>query len=170
MGSQFVLHDDEVLDKQSASVFEVEQPPRAAQNGKASLQRLKRPTVDVFIGEDKEIMSLEGFQSPWYKQLLFVVLGICTFGLMFLISKWSLKVRTALRLRHCPLKEASYVRVTVSCSIALTCDEKHWHILWGWQPIGTCACCYFSASQPMAAQKCSCMQQRKYKARHDLHM
>eukprot|EP00879_Flechtneria_rotunda_P018825 GHRR01019759.1.p1 GENE.GHRR01019759.1~~GHRR01019759.1.p1 ORF type:complete len:982 (+),score=342.10 GHRR01019759.1:311-3256(+) len=113
MGSQFVLHDDEVLDKQSASVFEVEQPPRAAQNGKASLQRLKRPTVDVFIGEDKEIMSLEGFQSPWYKQLLFVVLGICTFGLMFLISKWSLKVRTALRLRHCPLKEASYVRVTL---------------------------------------------------------
>lgn len=62
----------------------------------------------------QEIVSFEGFTSPWYKQLLFLVLGVCTFGVLFLVAKWSLRVRTALRLSRCPLKQAKFVRVTVS--------------------------------------------------------
>lgn len=62
----------------------------------------------------QEILSFEGFTSPWYKQLLFLVLGVCTFGVLFLVAKWSLRVRTALRLSRCPLKQAKFVRVTVS--------------------------------------------------------
>ena len=62
----------------------------------------------------QEIASFEGFNSPWYKQLLFVVLGVCTLGVLFLVAKWSVKVRTALRLSKCPLKQAKFVRVTVS--------------------------------------------------------
>jgi hypothetical protein len=73
----------------------------------------------------QEIRSFEGFNSPWYKQLLFVLLGICTFGLLFLVAKWSLRVRTALRLSRCPLKQAKFVRVTVRgphCMMACRVD------------------------------------------------
>jgi hypothetical protein len=73
----------------------------------------------------QEIRSFEGFNSPWYKQLLFVLLGICTFGLLFLVAKWSLRVRTALRLSRCPLKQAKFVRVTVRglWFATLCCDD-----------------------------------------------
>jgi len=66
----------------------------------------------------QDIQSLEGFRSPWYKQLLFFTLGICTLGILFLVCKWSVKVRTALRLSRCPLKVAKFVRVTVSSPVA----------------------------------------------------
>eukprot|EP00775_Hariotina_reticulata_P010483 gene10483-10642_t len=63
--------------------------------------------------ELQDIQSLEGFRSPWYKQLLFFTLGICTCGILFLVCKWSVKVRTALRLSTCSLKVAKFVRVTL---------------------------------------------------------
>lgn len=58
MGSQFVLQEDEELQQavngKSASVFEVEQPSSRGQHIKAGWQRgVRRPTVDVFIEEDK---------------------------------------------------------------------------------------------------------------------
>lgn len=62
----------------------------------------------------QEIDAFEGFVSPWYKQLLFILLGVCSAGLLFLIAKWSVGIRTALRLSRCPLKLAKFVRVTVS--------------------------------------------------------
>lgn len=111
MGSNFVLHDEEL--HPNVQHFEVEQPLTGLKQDKQRLQRLHRPTVDVFAGEDKEILSFEGFTSPWYKQLLFLVLGVCTFGVLFLVAKWSLRVRTALRLSRCPLKQAKFVRVTL---------------------------------------------------------
>jgi hypothetical protein len=49
-----------------------------------------------------------------------VLLGICTFGLLFLVAKWSLRVRTALRLSRCPLKQAKFVRVTVRGLYSIT--------------------------------------------------
>jgi hypothetical protein len=61
----------------------------------------------------REILCFEGYRSPWYKQLLFVVLGVCTGGVLFLVAKWSLTVRTALRLKRCRLADAQFVRTTV---------------------------------------------------------
>eukprot|EP00878_Enallax_costatus_P032379 GHUV01035581.1.p2 GENE.GHUV01035581.1~~GHUV01035581.1.p2 ORF type:complete len:123 (+),score=19.85 GHUV01035581.1:138-506(+) len=113
MGSQFVLHDDEIAPSTIASVFEVEQPSSRAKQSNY-LQRVQRPAADALSGDDKEIASFEGFTSPWYKQLLFIVLGICTFGVLFLVAKWSMKARTALRFSKCPLQQAKFVRVTVS--------------------------------------------------------
>jgi hypothetical protein len=62
----------------------------------------------------QEIRSFEGFYVPWEKQLLFYALGVLSFGLVFLLAKWSPKVHIALNLRRCPLKEATFVRITVS--------------------------------------------------------
>lgn len=62
----------------------------------------------------RDILSFEGFNTPWYKQLLFIALGVCTGGLLFLVAKWSLRVRIALRLRWCRLKDAQFVLTTVS--------------------------------------------------------
>lgn len=73
----------------------------------------------------REILSFEGFRSPWYKQLLFVVLGLCTGGLLFLIAKWSLTVRTVLRLERCMLKDAQYVRTTVRCQHITPQEQFH---------------------------------------------
>lgn len=61
----------------------------------------------------RDVASFEGFCCPWQKQLLFVVAGLCTGGLLWLLAKWSLRVRTLLRLRRCPLRDAQYVRTTV---------------------------------------------------------
>lgn len=72
-----------------------------------------------FIRACRAILCLEGFRSPWYKQLLFAVLGVCTGGLLFLVAKWSLTVRIVLRLKRCSLKEAQYVRTTVGASCRL---------------------------------------------------
>jgi hypothetical protein len=73
---------------------------------RARLQRARR-----------DVASFEGFCSPWYKQLLFVVAGVCTGGLLWLLAKWSLRVRTLLRLARCPLRDAQYVRTTVSAVV-----------------------------------------------------
>lgn len=67
----------------------------------------------------RDILCFEGFRSPWYKQLLFAVLGVCTGGLLFLVAKWSLTVRIVLRLQRCSLKQAQYVRTTVSATWVL---------------------------------------------------
>lgn len=64
----------------------------------------------------RDILRFEGFRSPWYKQLLFAVLGVCTAGVLFLVAKWSLTVRVVLRLKRCRLKDAQYVRTVVSTS------------------------------------------------------
>jgi hypothetical protein len=64
----------------------------------------------------RDILCFQGFRSPWYKQLLFAFLGICTGGLLFLVAKWSLTVRIVLQLKRCRLKEAQYVRTTVGIS------------------------------------------------------
>ncbi|KIZ00480.1 hypothetical protein MNEG_7481 [Monoraphidium neglectum] len=61
----------------------------------------------------QEIRSFEGFYVPWEKQLLFYALGVLSFGLVFLLAKWSPKVHIALNLRRCPLKEATFVRITL---------------------------------------------------------
>lgn len=57
MGSQFVLHDDELAvngtSKHHTSVFEVEQPHAGQKAEKQGLQRVQRPTGDVFDEEDK---------------------------------------------------------------------------------------------------------------------
>jgi len=52
----------------------------------------------------QDIQSLEGFRSPWYKQLLVFNVGDMHIGVLFLVCKWSVKVRTALRLSRCQLK------------------------------------------------------------------
>lgn len=64
----------------------------------------------------QDILSFEGFWAPWWKQLLFYLLGFCTFGLAFLIAKWLPKVQVALQYSKCRLKDATYVRITVSSS------------------------------------------------------
>lgn len=51
MGSNFVLHDEEL--HPNVQHFEVEQPLTGLKQDKQRLQRLHRPTVDVFAGEDK---------------------------------------------------------------------------------------------------------------------
>lgn len=64
----------------------------------------------------QEIRSFEGFYAPADKQLLFYALGVLTFGVAFLLAKWSPRVHIALSLRRCPLKEATFVRITVRFS------------------------------------------------------
>lgn len=43
-----------------------------------------------------------------------MVLGVCTGGVLFLIAKWFLAVRILLRLKRCALRDATFVRTTVS--------------------------------------------------------
>lgn len=65
----------------------------------------------------QEILSFEGFFSPVWKRVLYIVLGICTFGIVFLLAKWSSKVAVFLRLSRCALHRADWVKVTVRCAI-----------------------------------------------------
>jgi hypothetical protein len=51
MGSNFVLHDEEL--HPNVQPFEVERPLTGLKQEKQRHQRLHRPTVDVFAGEDK---------------------------------------------------------------------------------------------------------------------
>jgi hypothetical protein len=62
----------------------------------------------------QEIRSFEGFYRPLDKQLLFYVLGVLSLGLVFLLAKWSPRVHIALNLKRCALKDATFVRITVS--------------------------------------------------------
>lgn len=63
MGSQFVLHDDEVYPSKLASVFEVEQPTLREKQNKPYWQRVQRPNADALSGEDKVLVMY--WQSEW---------------------------------------------------------------------------------------------------------
>jgi hypothetical protein len=79
--------------------------------------------LHMYVALCREILCFEGYRSPWYKQLLFVVLGVCTGGVLFLIAKWSLTVRTVLRLKRCRLADAQFVRTTVR--VTSSCSPGH---------------------------------------------
>lgn len=51
MGSNFVLHDEELYP--NVQSFEVEQPLAGQKPDKQRLHRIQRRTVDAFSGEDK---------------------------------------------------------------------------------------------------------------------
>jgi hypothetical protein len=51
MGSNFVLHDEEL--HPNVQPFELEQPLAGLKQGKQRVQRLQRPATDAFAGEDQ---------------------------------------------------------------------------------------------------------------------
>ncbi|GBF98967.1 hypothetical protein Rsub_11553, partial [Raphidocelis subcapitata] len=101
-GAPVVLAEERRGRPQGAA-FEVEQPRKQE----------SRKLEDAFVGEDKEIRSFEGFEAPLGKRLLFYFLGFISVGLVFLLSKWSPRVRMLLRLRRCHLRDAEFVRITL---------------------------------------------------------
>ncbi|EFJ40236.1 hypothetical protein VOLCADRAFT_108270 [Volvox carteri f. nagariensis] len=81
------------------------QPPKRQAGRKGKL-------LDVFTYEhDKDIASFEGFRSPWWKKLLYYLVGVLTAGFSFLLCKWSPRLHIFLSLSPCALKDAQYVRV-----------------------------------------------------------
>lgn len=85
----------------------------------------------------QEIQSFEGFYAPVEKQLVFYVLGLLSGGLLFLLAKWSPKVHIALSLRRCRLKDATFVRITVSAYgrrlpvAVVSTHNRHWKYIQG---------------------------------------
>lgn len=61
----------------------------------------------------QDIVAFHGYRAPVWKQILFWVLALFTFGISFLCSKWFIRVRIALTLSPCSLPEAEYVVVTL---------------------------------------------------------
>lgn len=70
MGSQFVLHDDEVVPSKLASVFDVEQPVSGGKRNKSFLQRVQRPTADALSGEDQVAGDVLAVSVVAYAMLL----------------------------------------------------------------------------------------------------
>lgn len=62
----------------------------------------------------QEIASFQGFNSPWWKTLLYYLVGVLTAGVSFLVCKWSPRVHILLSLSPCALRDAQYVRIRVS--------------------------------------------------------
>ncbi|KAI3436891.1 hypothetical protein D9Q98_006299 [Chlorella vulgaris] len=62
---------------------------------------------------DKDIASFQGYCSPLHRQLLFWALCVLSGGLLFLASRWFLRVRVVLTLVPCPLAQAEFVLVTL---------------------------------------------------------
>ncbi len=62
----------------------------------------------------QDIASFQGYCSPLHRQLLFWALCVLSGGLLFLASRWFLRVRVVLTLVPCPLAQAEFVLVTVS--------------------------------------------------------
>eukprot|EP00798_Chlamydomonas_sp_ICE-L_P017929 gene17929-24323_t len=68
---------------------------------------------DVFIEQDKEILSFEGFNAPWWKTLFFYLVAVFSLGISLLVCKWSSKTYISLRLTACKLADALFVRITL---------------------------------------------------------
>ncbi len=64
----------------------------------------------------QDILFFHGYTSPLWKQLLFILLSIASFGTVYLLSAWFLPLRVALTLTPCALYQADYVVVTVRLS------------------------------------------------------
>lgn len=62
----------------------------------------------------QDILGFQGYRASLPRRLLFVVLCVLTFGVLFVISRWFLRLRIALTLVRCPLAQAEWVVVTVS--------------------------------------------------------
>lgn len=62
----------------------------------------------------QDIAGFQGYRSSLPRQLLFVVLCVATCGVLFVFTRWFLRLRIALTLVACPLAQADHVVVTVS--------------------------------------------------------
>ena len=56
---------------------------------------------------------MRAFKRPLWKMLLFYLLGVLSAGLLFLVSLWSVHVRSYLQLTSCSFEQADVVRVLV---------------------------------------------------------
>ncbi|EFN58732.1 hypothetical protein CHLNCDRAFT_140417, partial [Chlorella variabilis] len=65
------------------------------------------------LEQDKDIAGFQGYRSPLYRQILFWALCVLTGGLLFLLSRWFMRLRVLLALVPCPLAQAEYVVVTL---------------------------------------------------------
>lgn len=92
MGSQFVLHDDELAvngtSRHHTSVFEVEQPPVGQKAAKQGLQRVQRPTGDVFDEEDKVVLDVV-VRSAHYQASHGLASSPVTLAVLSWMRKWS---------------------------------------------------------------------------------
>ncbi|GLI67792.1 hypothetical protein VaNZ11_012078 [Volvox africanus] len=70
--------------------------------------------LSVTKADDEEIDSFEGFGSPWWKKLVYYLVGVLTAGFSFLLCKWSPRLHILLSLSPCALKDAQYVRVRLA--------------------------------------------------------
>ncbi|KXZ43114.1 hypothetical protein GPECTOR_102g67 [Gonium pectorale] len=70
--------------------------------------------LSVTQADDEEIASFQGFHSPWWKKLLYYLVGLCTAGFSFLVCKWSPRLHILLSLSPCSLKQAQYVRIRLT--------------------------------------------------------
>lgn len=61
----------------------------------------------------QDIASFHGYQSPLYRRILFALLCVLSCGVLFIFSRWYLRLRVLLTLVPCPLGQADYVVVTV---------------------------------------------------------
>lgn len=73
----------------------------------------------------QEIRSFQGYYAPFHKTVLYYAIGVLTLGISFLVCKWSPRLHILLTLSQCPLRDAQFVRITVSAGGAqgarLTC-------------------------------------------------
>ncbi|KAL4457986.1 hypothetical protein ABPG75_012851 [Micractinium tetrahymenae] len=61
---------------------------------------------------DKEIAGFQGYRSPLHRRLLFALLCVLTGVVLFILSRWYLRLRVLLTMVPCALGAADYVVVT----------------------------------------------------------
>lgn len=67
----------------------------------------------------QEIAGFQGYRSPLYRRLLFALLCVLSAGVLFVLSRWHLRLRVVLTMVPCALGVADYVVVTVCAAAVL---------------------------------------------------
>ncbi|GFR50066.1 hypothetical protein Agub_g12208, partial [Astrephomene gubernaculifera] len=70
--------------------------------------------LSVTHADEEEIASFQGYHSPWWKKLIYYIVGALTAGFSFLLCKWSPRLHILLSLTPCALRDAQYVRVKLA--------------------------------------------------------